>query len=333
MAKDIQVAVVGATGYGGAELVRLLAMHPNAEVEVVTSERLAGTKLSDDCPWLSTDLVLQAFDPESLDVDCVFLAQEAGFAMLHAPTLLKKSYVVDLSADFRLLDKAVYESTYKRTWESPGLEHEPVYGLPEAGFRNQIRHGRLIANPGCHATNTILGLKPLVDESLLAGVPVVDSKSGVSGAGRSRKETDYLFSEMTGNFKAYAVTGHRHIPEIEQNIGTKIRFTPHLVPESRGIFTTIHAPVRDGVDLERLRSVYAPSAFVRLVDQIPSTKQVLGSNRVDIHVALDAHTNFAVITVAQDNLVKGAAGQAIQNMNLMMGLPEETGLPVNGVWP
>lgn len=333
MAKDIQVAVVGATGYGGAELVRLLAMHPNAEVSVVTSERLAATKLSDDCPWLSTDLVLQAFDPESLDVDCIFLAQEAGFAMLHAPTLLKKSKVVDLSADFRLLDKDVYAATYKREWASPGLVDEPVYGLPEAVDRDAIRDARLVANPGCHATNTILGLRPLIENGFLNGIPVVDSKSGVSGAGRSRKETDYLFSEMTGNFKGYAVIGHRHIPEIEQQIGTKIRFTPHLVPESRGIYTTIHAPVKAGTTLEQIKSGYPTSTFVRVVDQIPSTKQVLGSNRVDIHIALDEHTSFAVISLAQDNLVKGAAGQAIQNMNLMMGLPEDTGLPINGVWP
>lgn len=329
----IRVAIVGATGYGGAELVRLLSMHPEAEVVVVTSERLAGTKLSDACPWLATSLVLQPFDPSAIDVDVVFLAQEAGFAMQHASELLRRSYVVDLSADFRLEDKAVYEATYKRKWSAGDLTDEPVYGLPEAGYRDRIRFARLVANPGCHATNAILGLRPLVEESLLDGVAVVDSKSGVSGAGRSRKETDYLFSEMTGNFKAYAVTGHRHIPEIEQVVGTKIRFTPHLVPESRGIYTTIHAPVRSGVDLERLQAVYPRSTFVRVVDHVPSTKQVLGSNRVDIHVDLDEHTGFAVVSVVQDNLVKGAAGQAIQNMNLMMNLPEETGLPIHGVWP
>lgn len=331
MAKEIRVAVVGATGYGGAELVRLLAQHPHAEVVVATSERLAGSRLSDDCPWLSTDLVLQSFDPGSLDVDYVFLAQEAGFAMLHAPTLLKKAKVIDLSADFRLTDKEVYAATYKREWTSPGLSDEPVYGLPEAGDRDAIRNARLIANPGCHATNTILGLSGV--RAFLDGIPVVDSKSGVSGAGRSRKETDYLFSEMTGNFKAYAVAGHRHIPEIEQETGVQIRFTPHLMPVSRGIYTTIHAPLKAGVGLDEIKAGYPQSTFVRLVDQIPSTKQVLGSNRVDIHVSLDEHTNFAVISVVQDNLVKGAAGQAIQNMNLMAGLPEEVGLPVHGVWP
>jgi len=332
MAGELRVAVVGATGYGGAELVRLLSMHPHARVVVATSERLAGAPLAHECPWLATDLVLQAFDPESLDVDVVFLAQEAGFAMLHAGTLLRKSKVVDLSADFRLRDKAVYSATYKREFEAPGVVDEAVYGLPEAGFREKLKSARLVANPGCHATNAILGLKPLVP--FLEGVPVVDSKTGVSGAGRSRKETDYLFSELTGNFKAYAATGHRHIPEIEQQIGVKIRFTPHLIPVSRGIYTTIHAPVRNPDAIAgAYRAAYAGEPFVRVLDSLPSIKQVTGSNRLDIHVAIDDHTGFAVVSVVQDNLVKGAAGQAIQNMNLMSGFPEDAGLPIHGVWP
>ena len=332
MAGELRVAVVGATGYGGAELVRLLSMHPHANVAVVTSERLAGTALADDCPWLDTHLILQSFDPTSLDVDVVFLAQEAGFAMQHAPTLLKSAKVIDLSADFRLQDKQVYAETYKREWSSPGLIDQPVYGLPEAGYREAIVGAKLVANPGCHATNAILGLKPL--GPFLTGVPVVDSKTGVSGAGRSRKETEYLFSEMSGNFKAYAATGHRHIPEIEQAVGVKVRFTPHLIPMPRGIFTTIHAPVKDADRVaEAFQSAYLVEPFVRVVDQIPSTKQVLGSNRVDIHMAIDDHTGFAVVSVVQDNLVKGAAGQAIQNMNLMSGFPEDAGLPIHGVWP
>jgi N-acetyl-gamma-glutamyl-phosphate reductase len=332
MAGELRVAVVGATGYGGAELVRLLSMHPCARVVIATSERLAGAPLAQECPWLATDLVLQAFDPSALDVDVVFLAQEAGFAMLHAGKLLERSKVVDLSADFRLRDKSVYAATYKREFEAPGVVDEAVYGLPEVGFREKFRGARLVANPGCHATNAILGLKPLVP--FLDGVPVVDSKTGVSGAGRSRKETDYLFSEMTGNFKAYSETGHRHIPEVEQEVGVKIRFTPHLIPVSRGIYTTIHAPVRSPEQVvDAYRSAYAGEPFVRVVDQIPSTKQVLGSNRVDIHVAIDDHTGFAVVSVVQDNLAKGAAGQAIQNMNLMSGFPEDAGLPIHGVWP
>jgi N-acetyl-gamma-glutamyl-phosphate reductase len=331
MAKDVTVAIVGATGYGGAELVRLLSGHPSVRIANVTSERLAGTRLDEECPWLHTGLVLQPFDPQNLRVDFVFLAQEAGFAMVHAPELLKHSKVIDLSADFRLRNRDVYEAAYGRVWSSPGLADEPVYGLPEIGLRDQIAKARLVANPGCHATNAILGLKPLTPH--LTGVPVVDSKSGVSGAGRSRKETDYLFSEVTGSFKGYGLTGHRHIPEIEEAIGQKIRFTPHLVPMSRGIYTTIHAPVKAGVGPEELKGSYPASKFVRLVDQVPSTKQVLGSNRVDIHIALDDHTGFAVVSVVQDNLVKGAAGQAIQNMNLMAGFDEAAGLPIQGIWP
>jgi N-acetyl-gamma-glutamyl-phosphate reductase len=332
-----QVAIVGATGYAGAELVRLLSQHPFAEVAIVTSERLSGTPLADECPWLSTDLVLQSFDSATLAADVVFLAQEAGFAMLHAPELLKRSKVIDLSADFRIEDKVVYENTYKREWKSPGLAHTAVYGLPENGLRESIQESRLVANPGCHATNAILALAPLASAKALNGIPVVDSKSGVSGAGRSRKETEYLFSEMAGNFKGYAMVGHRHIPEIEQRIGTKIRFSPHLVPNARGIYTTVHAPLKSDMDPEQLlglyREAYQGLEFVRLVDQVPSNKQVLGTNRVDINVAYDPNCHFAVISAVQDNLVKGAAGQAIQNMNLMLGFNEAAGLPKDGIWP
>lgn len=332
-----RVAIVGATGYGGAELVRLLATHPSAEVVTVTSERLAGTRLRQDCPWLATDLVLDSFESANLDVDYVFLAQEAGFAMKHAPELLKKAKVIDLSADFRLPDKDVYKQYYKREWESPGLIDEPVYGLPELVSRDCIKKARLVANPGCHATATLLAITPLVKAGLLDGIPIVDAKSGVSGAGRSRKETDYLFSEMTGNFKAYGITGHRHIPEIEQLAGTKIRFTPHLIPNARGIYVTTHAPLKSGTTgeavRETLREAYKDSVFVQLVDQTPSTKQVQGTNRVDIGIEFDDHTGYAVISSVLDNLVKGAAGQAIQNMNLMAGFPEEAGLPLDGVWP
>ncbi len=332
MPKEIRVAIVGATGYGGAELVRLLASHPFARVTTVTSERRAGSPLNSECPWLSTDLVLENFDAARIDADVVFLAQEAGFAMSCAGSLLSKAKVIDLSADFRLRDKDQYEATYRRKWDAPGLTETPVYGLPEAGHREAIRSASLVANPGCHSTNTVLGLKPVV--LFLTGIPVVDSKSGVSGAGRSRQESDYLFSEITGGFKAYAVTGHRHIPEIEQEVGKKIRFTPHLMPTSRGIYSTIHAPVSS---VERamtaLKQAYEGETFVRLVDQVPSTKQVQGSNRVDVHVTADSHTDFLVISVVQDNLIKGAAGQAIQNMNLMFGFDEDAGLPTQGVWP
>jgi N-acetyl-gamma-glutamyl-phosphate reductase len=331
MAKS-SVAVVGATGYGGAEIVRLLNSHPCAEVTTVTSSRSAGKPIAEECPWLSSHLILEAFEPEKLEADVVFLCQESGFAMQHAPALSKRARVIDLSADFRLTDMGVYTRYYRGEHTSPNVRG--VYGMPELVDRNEIEGANLVANPGCYPTAILLGLMPLVKAGLVKGTPVVDAKSGVSGAGRSRKETEYLFTELDGGFKAYAVDGHRHTPEVEQMAGFPIRFTPHLVPMPRGILATLHVPVSSFSDLEGLyRQFYAGAKFVRVVDKPPSTKQVVGSNRCDIYVASDERTGFAVICSAIDNLVKGAAGQAIQNMNLMLGLPEETGLPMDGVWP
>jgi N-acetyl-gamma-glutamyl-phosphate reductase len=209
-----------------------------------------------------------------------------------------------------------------------------VYGLPELVDRRGIAGARLVANPGCYPTAALLGLMPLVRAGILEGTPVIDAKSGVSGAGRSRKETDYLFSELAGGFKAYATTGHRHIPEIEQMTGVKVRFTPHLIPTPRGLEVTTHVPIAPGADLMRLyREAYEKEPFVDLHTAPPSIKQVVGSNRCAIYPGYDEHTGFAVICSVIDNLVKGAAGQAIQNMNLMAGIDETTGLPRNGVWP
>jgi N-acetyl-gamma-glutamyl-phosphate reductase len=332
MSERMRVAVVGATGYGGAELVRLLAHHPRAEVTVATSSRSAGKPLNAECPWLASDLILSPLDTATLDADVVFLCQEAGFAMEHAGALAARMKVIDLSADFRLKDPQVYERTYGRPYVDPGVP--PVYGLPELVDREDIRRASLIANPGCYPTASALGLAPLVREGLLAGVPVIDAKSGVSGAGRSRKESEYLFSELAGGFKAYGVTNHRHVPEIEQTLGIKVRFTPHLIPTPRGLQATIHAPLTRLEDLRTLYSdFYAGERFVDLRDTSPSIKQVLGSNRCAMSTAVDEHTGYAVICSVIDNLVKGAAGQAIQNMNLMMGLDEAEGLPMNGVWP
>ena len=326
------VAVVGATGYGGAEIVRLLSGHPCAAVTTVTSGRSAGIGIGQECPWLSSDLVLQSFEPESLQADVVFLCQESGFAMQHAPQLSTRMRVIDLSADFRLKDPEVYASYYKARHICP--DTAAVYGLPELVDRNEISAARLIANPGCYPTAVSLGLMPLVRAGLVSGTPVVDAKSGVSGAGRSRKETEYLFTELDGGFKAYAVDGHRHTPEIEQMAGLPVRFTPHLVPMPRGIHATLHVPVSDfGAVKGLFEEFYSDSVFVRVVGNPPVTKQVVGSNRCDIHVTADERTGFVVVCSVIDNLVKGAAGQAIQNMNLMLGLPEETGLPLDGIWP
>lgn len=337
MSDSIRVAVVGATGYGGAEIVRLLESHPCATVTTVTSGRKAGEPLSRECAWLDTDLVLSGYEPENLNVDFVFLCQESGFAMDRVAEIVPYARVIDLSADFRLKDHRVYEATYGRPHANPALPSEPVYGLPELAGHEEIERAHVIANPGCYPTATLLALMPLVQAGVVNGVPVIDAKSGVSGAGRSRKETDYLFSELSGGFKAYAPVGHRHTPEIEQMAGIPIRFTPHLIPAARGIHSTLHIPIREGLDRAKLNELYEEfyrfMRFVRVVSTPPSTKQVLGTNRCDLFVDFDARTGMAVVFSVIDNLVKGAAGQAIQNMNIMAGLPEETGLPTQAVWP
>jgi N-acetyl-gamma-glutamyl-phosphate reductase len=332
-----RIAVVGASGYAGAEVVRLLSAHPCAEVVTVTSERSAGTPLNVECPWQATDLELERYDADRLDVDYVFLCQESGFAMLHAPELIHKTRIIDLSADFRLRDHSVFQAYYGKPHTAPVIEPVPVYGLPELTNTSDIASATLVANPGCYPTSALLALMPLIENGLVGGVPVIDAKSGVSGAGRSRKEVDYLFTELSGGFKAYAVSGHRHTPEIEQMAGMRVRFTPHLIPAARGIYSTVHVPLKTPTtkaDLtEAYREFYDSRPFVAVQDLPPSTKQVQGSNRCVVSCEYDASTGFAVISSVIDNLVKGAAGQAIQNMNIMAGLPEETGLPLNGVWP
>jgi len=333
----IQVAVVGATGYGGSEVIRLLAGHPCAKVTVATSGRRAGSPLRGECPWLNTDLVLSEFDPDSINADFTFLCQEAGFAMEHAASLAGKTRVIDLSADFRLEDHAVYEAYYGRKHTNPILPTKPVYGLPELVDRVSIAKADLVANPGCYPTATLLALMPLVRAGLVSGVPVIDAKSGASGAGRSRTETDYLFAEVSGGFRAYGAVGHRHTAEMEQLSELKVRFTPHLLPVARGIHATAHIPLKEGLSKANLRSIYdafyEAEPFVTMQDALPNTKQVLGSNRCVISVDADERCGYAVICSVIDNLVKGMAGQAIQNMNLMAGIPEESGLPMDGIWP
>ncbi len=336
-ASPLRVAVVGATGYTGAELVRILATHPRAQVVAATSERSAGKPLSAECPWLASDLILQSLDEGLPDCDFVFLCQEAGFAMNRAPELLERARVIDLSADFRLEDLSIYEEYYRRAHACPAWNEAAVYGLPELVSRDSIRAARLVANPGCYPTASLLGLMPIVHKGWLNGTPVVDAKSGVSGAGRSRQETEYLFTEVTGSFRGYKPIGHRHTPEIEQRVGRPIRFTPQLLPIARGLQATIHAPLAEGVDETALRAAYeeryADEPFVRLCEHPPSVKATQGSNACLISVHFDPRTRYAVVCSAIDNLMKGASGQAVQNMNLMAGLPETEGLPAHGVWP
>lgn len=336
-AEGIRVAVVGASGYAGAEIVRLLDSHPCAQVTVVTSGRSAGKHLREECPWLATDLILEAFDPEHIDAEIVFLCQETGFAMDHVTRILPQARVIDLSADFRLTDLDVYRRFYRRDHTNPALPCKPVYGLPELVDRKEIAEARLVANPGCYPTASLLAIMPIVRAGLLSGSPVLDAKSGVSGAGRSKKETDYLFSELDGGFKAYGAVGHRHTPEISQMAGRAVRFTPHLIPIARGIEVTAHLPIGESITKEGLFEIFADAymnePFVVVQHALPSTKQVLGSNRCAIAVDVDPDTGYVVVCSVIDNLVKGAAGQAIQNMNILIGVPEDTGLPKNGVWP
>ncbi len=338
MAKErVRAAVVGATGYGGAEVVRLLLGHPNVDVTLATSGRLAGKPLAQECPWLDTDLILRTFNVEALEADVVFLCQEAGFAMQHAEKILAKAKIVDLSADFRLASAETYEAYYGHPHTASGLLESAEYGLPEVN-REGIRSARLVANPGCYPTASLLALLPILRSGLVpeGSIPVIDAKSGVSGAGRAKADTSYTFSELTGGLNAYLPARHRHRPEIEQAAGCKVRFTPHLIPIARGIEATVHVPT-SATSAEQLREIYraayADEPFVRVVTVPPSTKQVLGSNRCDVFVDLDPHTGFAVVCSAIDNLTKGAGGQAVQNMNLMFDLPEVAGLSTCGVWP
>ena len=334
----IRVAVIGATGYGGAELVRLLALHPSANVTAITSERVAGKAYSEECPWISNELILETSESvlrRASEFDVVFLALESGRAAEHAKELVGKTRIVDLSADHRLKSADEYTRYYNLPWAP--LSEMAVYGLPELVPPTSIRDADLVANTGCHVVAALLALMPIVREGLLNGIPVIDSKTGASGAGRAPKSNDFAFSELSGGVTGYATVGHRHTAEIEQMIGSPVRFTPHLVPMARGLEATIYAPLRRLVSRKELhdcfQATYDGRPFVRIVEKQPSTKQVLGSNRCDICVAVDERTHFAVISSVIDNLGKGAAGQAIQNMNLMFGLAETTGLPIDGVWP
>ena len=330
-----RVAIVGASGYGGAELVRLLSNHPEVQMVAATSGRNAGVPLRNECPWLATDLVLSSFDPETTDCDVAFLCQEAGFAMRHARTLVERGIrAIDLSADFRLQDLEAFGRYYKMEHADPDLLTEAAYGLPELGDREAIRKAKLVANPGCHVTAALLALTPLLPSVARGTVPVIDSKTGVSGAGRSRKETSYLFSELDGGVSAYAVSGHRHTPEIEMLAGRKVRFTPHLIPVPRGLVSTVHVSVTEPFDvLQAIKSRYEGEPMVRVLDTPPNSKAVTGTNMAHVWGTYDEHTGMAIAISAIDNLGKGAAGQAIQNMNLMLGLPETTGLPLSGLWP
>lgn len=345
----LHVAIVGASGYTGLELIRLLDRHPEVKISCVTSEQSAGKRISDIFPTLRNrcDLLLEPLDPAVITTkaDLIFTALPHQAAMLVVPDFLAAGKkVIDLSADYRLHDPAVYGAWYE-PHKNPELLPEAVFGLPELR-RERIKSARLIANPGCYPTSIILGLKPLLENRLIDITTIIsDSKSGTSGAGRSAK-VDSLYCEVNESFKAYGVGGvHRHTPEIEQELSelagqnVTITFTPHLVPMDRGILSTIYAtPTRD-VTVKELVALYADTyrnePFVRALPQgqFPSTAFVRGSNFCDIGVTIDSRSNRIVLVSAIDNLVKGASGQAIQNMNLVCGFPETLGLEGLAIYP
>ncbi|MBU2226128.1 MAG: N-acetyl-gamma-glutamyl-phosphate reductase [Proteobacteria bacterium] len=344
----IRVGVYGGSGYTGQELLRLLVGHPEVTVVAATSRRFAGVPVAEVYPVFSglTDLVYTDASPEEVagKADFIFLALPHGVSMEFAPVFIRAGRkVVDLSADFRLRDAALYEAWYGRH-TSPETLGEAVYGLPEL-YRDQIRKTCLVANPGCYPTSIILGLAPLLNSRWIDPSSVIaDSKSGVSGAGREPQIAS-LYCEVAGGFKAYKVGGHRHTPEIEQELSllaekeVRISFTPHLLPVKRGILSTIYATLareataQEATDL--YREFYREEPFVRVCrsGQFPNLSSVVGSNYCDIGVTVDKRTGRIVVVAAIDNLIKGASGQAIQNMNIMSGFREETGLPRIALFP
>ncbi|MDX1432454.1 MAG: N-acetyl-gamma-glutamyl-phosphate reductase [Gammaproteobacteria bacterium] len=342
----IRVAIVGGTGYTGVELLRLLAAHPEARIASVTSRAEAGKAVQDFFPSLRGVVDLIFTDPDGLDateVDVVFFATPNGTAMRHAGRLLEAdARVIDLSADFRLRDIDTWQRWYGMTHASPALVEQAVYGLPELN-RDRIRDARLVANPGCYPTAVTLGFLPLLENDLVDPHDLVaDAKSGVSGAGR-KESMATQFCEAGDNFKAYAVSGHRHLPEIVQTLGgvapggVDLTFVPHLVPMLRGIHATLYARLKvSDVDLQAVyEERYASEPFVDVMPAgtHPDTRSVRGANTCRLAWHRPGGGDRVVVLSVEDNLVKGAAGQAIQNMNIMLGLDERTGLEPTGLVP
>jgi N-acetyl-gamma-glutamyl-phosphate reductase len=337
----IRVAILGASGFVGGELLRLCAMHPQLRPARAFGDTQAGSALAGAHPHLALaypDLVVERFEAAALDgIDLVFAALPHGHSQAIAPEILRRDIAfVDLGADFRLRDPAAYQRWYGERHAAPELLPHFVYGIPEL-HRSAIRASRAVAAAGCYPTAAILALKPLVDAGLIeAGSIIVDAVSGVSGAGRAAKEAT-AFNTVSESFAAYGLLGHRHTAEMEAALGTGILFTPHLAPMNRGILATCYAeaipPVADGELLEVLRAAYANEPFVHVTDAPPQTKWTLGSNAVQVTARHDPRTGRVVAIAALDNLVKGAAGQMIQCANLMLGLDETAGLPVCGVYP
>ena len=345
----IKAGIIGATGYAGAEIVRLLMGHPEVEIKWYGSRSYIDQRYADIYRNMF-QIVEDVCKDDNLDklaeeVDVIFTATPQGFcASVINEEILSKVKVIDLSADFRIKDVKTYEKWYGIEHKSPEYIKEAVYGLCEIN-REDVKKARLVANPGCYTTCSILSLYPLVKEGLIdPSTIIIDAKSGTSGAGRGAK-MDNLFCEVNENMKAYGVATHRHTPEIEEQLGYAagekiiLNFTPHLVPMNRGILVTAYASLKEKVSYETVRAAYdkyyEKEKFVRVLDKdvCPQTKWVEGSNYVDVNFKIDERTGRVIVMGALDNLVKGAAGQAVQNMNLVFGLEESTGLELVPMFP
>lgn len=343
----IRVAVLGASGYTGAELMRLLVRHPNAAIRVLTGERQAGKPVAEVFPHLMHEDLPRLCRIEEVDwsgVDFVFCALPHGTTQEVIAGLPSTLKVVDLSADFRLADVETYAQWYGHAHRAPALQREAVYGLCEIN-RQGVQGARLVANPGCYPTAAQLPLIPLLLRDLVEPEDIIiDAKSGVSGAGRDAKQAN-LFGEVAEGIHAYGIASHRHAPEIEQGLSlaagraVMVNFTPHLMPMTRGILTSIYVRMKPGVSAADLRAAlaeqYAGEPFVKVLPEgvAPQTRHVRGSNLCLMNVFADRLPGRAIVLSAIDNLVKGASGQAIQNMNLLYGLDERTGLEVVPLFP
>lgn len=345
----IKVGIIGATGYAGAELVRLLLQREDAEIVWYGSRSYVG----EDFASIYRNVAHQVSEPCKDDdmealaeiADVIFTATPQGYcASKVTEEILQKAKVIDLSADFRIKDVDIYEQWYKLKHPTPQFIEEAIYGLPEIN-REKIKGARLIANPGCYPTCSFLSIYPMAKEGLIdMNTIIIDAKSGTSGAGRSAKVPN-LYCEVNESMKAYGVASHRHTPEIEEQLGyaagqpVTISFTPHLVPMNRGILATSYATLTREVTIEEVKAIYdkyyGSEYFVRVLNpgEPPQTRWVEGSNFADVSFQIDPRTNRIVMMGAIDNMVKGAAGQALQNMNLMFGLPENTGLKQIPVFP
>ena len=338
----VKVAIVGATGYAGGELARLLLHHPEAQLVAAVARGRQGEPLRDVQPHLHSappSLVVGA-DPG--DAEVVFTALPAGEAAKLAPAWLAEGRrIIDIGSDFRLRDPKDYERWYSYTHPAPELLKEAVYGLTEL-TRSHLRGARVVANPGCYPTATLLALLPALRADLVEDDIVVDAKSGVSGAGHNVDDA-YLFGTIDESVRPYGVPKHRHTPEIAQEVRgmsgrvPRLTFTPHLIPMTRGLIATCYATLRDGVDAARVADAYATAyaeePFVRVTTSYPATKATLGSNWCLVHAVVDAPNRRLVASGVLDNLVKGAAGSAIQNLNAMRGFPETMGLDALPLWP